>query len=136
MRDEYFSMFGGWAGVPGGTSCEMSPDVPGTIAGAWFNEPFDAAAFVGPEPGWGLTVREGVDGVVTIISERQEVRTRSWGATYADPASVTGEHCYEHDSQPAKYAYLELLSAMELAAAFGDGPCPAAMPQDRTVYYR
>ena len=55
---------------------------------------------------------------------------------FADPITVTTEHCYEHWSQPAGWVYVKLLSDMELAAAHGEGLCPTSLPAEHSIYYR
>jgi len=53
-----------------------------------------------------------------------------------DPKSVTGEHCFEDYNRPVRYAYVAVLSTTQVAAAFGDGAGPTALPDDHQVFHR
>jgi hypothetical protein len=55
--------------------------------------------------------------------------------TYMDPRRVTSEHCY-YSARSRGYAYVKLVTPMELALAIGDGQCPDQMPSRFTAYYR
>lgn len=136
MEAEYYARFGGRSGQDGPGTCDISPDRIGTIAGGWFKQRFEADAIPEGEVGWGMAIVEGADGEVQVNDERHTVRAQHGDRTYADPKTVTGEHCYQYNRQPIEYAYLKLLNDMELAAAFGAGECPAQMPNEYSVYYR
>jgi hypothetical protein len=72
---------------------------------------------------------------VEINDGRRMVRTRASDPTFATPATVTTEHCYEHKDSPV-FAYLQLRTLTEMAIATGEGACPASLPADFTVVYR
>ena len=59
---------------------------------------------------------------------------------YADPRTITSEHCYEHpgrlDQPPGRFVYLKLLSDNEIAVIFGEGSCPESLPDGYRTYYR
>ena len=54
--------------------------------------------------------------------------------TYIDPRRVTSEHCY-YSARSRGYAYVKLVTPMELALAIGDGQCPDQMPSRFTTHY-
>ena len=136
LRSQYLALFGGWGGgAVGADGCLGSPDVLGTVSGGWFATPFVA----GPDQyiaNWGAVVVLGADGTVEVNDGRRMIRTRPGDATHAEPATVTGEHCYQHMNRPTRFAYLRLVSPMELAIATGEGSCPATLPVDHTIVYR
>ena len=107
LRSAYSALAGGWGeGAVGADGCLGSPDVGGTIAGGWFASPW----VVGDNEyvaDWAPVVHLGADGMVEINDGRRMVRTRASDPTFALPAMVTGEHCYEHMNSPSGYAYLE-----------------------------
>ena len=63
------------------------------------------------------------------------IRTEPSHPSFADPKTVTSEHCFQH-YQESRYAYLKLLSDVELAAVFGSGPCPSSLPAGSQTFYR
>ncbi|MCH8064000.1 MAG: hypothetical protein IH861_16020 [Chloroflexi bacterium] len=136
MRDAYYELFGAWGGKSEDPSCGDNPDKLGTISGGWFKEPFVNDGTPKVDPGWGLVAAEGPDGWIYIDDERNTVRLDPENPTYADPKTVTTEHCYESTWRPMKFAYLGLQGDMEIAVAMGDGPCPSRLPEDHQVYYR
>jgi hypothetical protein len=69
-------------------------------------------------------------------TEEVSFRVYPEAATYLPPASVTTAHCYQSSDRPRRYAFMKLLSDMELALATGRGSCPAQMPIAHQVYYR
>ena len=136
IGNEYLAFFGGWnGGVVGAGDCPGSPDLAGTISGAWFKTPFDPSAGSFFVPDWGVVVVMTPDGAVDANSGSATVRTHTDGPTSVDPKTVTTSHCYE-DAYASRYAFLELVSEDVLAAAFGDGTCPASLPASHTLYYR
>jgi hypothetical protein len=135
LRAVYVSKFAWWGGSIGSMSCKIPADVPGALAGGWFQTPFDSSTPFAPAD-WGLVAKIEADGYAYIAGPGWEVRANPQGPLFADPATVTTEHCYQHSSQPAKWAYLKLLSATEVAAAHGEGACPTSLPAGYTVFYR
>ena len=108
---------------------------PGTVAGGWFQTPFDASnPFAAAD--WGVVEKIAADGYVDVNGPGVSVRTGPNDPTFADPKLVTSEHCFQHSHQPESYAYLTVLPDDRLAAAFGDGPCPSSLPADHRVYHR
>ena len=132
MRAEYVARFGSWQGRADGFYCEDEVDVVGTVAGGWFLTPFDPYAAAD----WGVVVKLAADGYLDVNGPRASVRTGPDAPTFADPKLVTGEHCFQHYVEPTHYAYLNVLSGTQLAAAFGDGSCPSALPAEHQIYYR
>ena len=63
------------------------------------------------------------------------MRTAPSHPTFADPDTVTGEHCFE-DYNGGAYAYVKLFSDTELAAAGGSGSCPGSLPGGAQTFYR
>ncbi len=135
MRAEYVERFGWWQGSVDGFDCDLEVDVVGTVAGGWFMTPFDPSDKFAVAD-WGVVVKLAADGYVDVNGPGASVRTAPDAPTFADPKLVTTEQCFEDYNRPASYAYLELLSDTQLAAAFGDGPCPAALPAEHAIYYR
>jgi hypothetical protein len=136
LRSVYLALAGGWGeGAVGADGCLGSPDVAGTIAGGWFASPWVAGddAFVAD---WAAVVHLGADGMVEINDGQRMVRTRASDPTFALPATVTGEHCYEHMNTASGYAYMELLLPNEMAIATGEGSCPGSLPTDYVIVYR
>jgi len=135
MRPEYISKFAWWGGSVSSTFCGNPVDVVGTLAGGWFQSPFNASTPFSPAD-WGLVAKIEADGFAYIAGPGWEVRSSPQDPLFADPITVTTEHCYEHLSQPAGWVYVKLLSDMELAAAYGGGVCPTSLPAEHDVYYR
>ncbi len=141
VRSEYYLLLnGGINGTIQGTDCLISHDKPGTIAGGWFREPFsrdDSHPYI---PGWALAIGTWANGQIRVNDGQTSVWVNPGHPTYANPKTVTSEHCYEHpgnqDRPPARFVYLRLLSETELAVAFGQGSCPQQLPQDYQIYYR
>ena len=135
MRSAYVTKFAWWGGSVGSTSCGGPVDVPGTLAGGWFQTRFDADTPFAPAD-WGLVAKIEADGFVYIVGPGWEVRSSPHDPRFTDPIAVTDEHCYEHSSQPTAWVYVKLLSDNELAAAYGEGTCPTSLPADNSTYYR
>jgi hypothetical protein len=136
LRAAYLALAGGWGeGAVGADDCLGSPDVLGSIAGGWFASPWQAGSEVHIAD-WGAVVVLGADGMVEINDGRRMVRTLGDAPTFAVPATVTTEHCYQHLREPALFAYVELRSPTEMAIATGDGACPSALPADHQIVYR
>ena len=138
LRAEYYALFS--VLLDGDDSCLIVHDKAGTIAGAWFNEPFVLGVSQGTEPGWGVVAGISAYDQVRIDSERTSMWINPTAPTYVDPKSITSEHCYEHlnapTQPPIRYVYLKLLSDTELAIAFGEGGCPQQLPLDYRTYFR
>ena len=135
MRAEYVERFGWWQGSVDGFGCDLEVDVVGTVAGGWFMSAFDPSDEFAPAD-WGVVVKLAADGYLDVNGPGASVRTAPDDPTFADPKLVTTEQCFEDYNRPARHAYLKLLSNTRLAAAFGDGPCPPALPADHEIYYR
>lgn len=125
-----------YALLPDGECGSGSQDAPGTISGAWFeaqefspNDPSRQAVVVG------IGVIPGSQ-YIQFWTEEVSFRVYPEAATYLPPASVTTAHCYQSSDSPRRYAFMKLLSDMELALATGRGSCPAQMPIAHQVYYR
>jgi len=48
---------------------------------------------------------------------------------------VTSQHCY-YSARSRGYAYVKLVTPIELGLAIGDGQCPDQMPSRFTAYFR
>ena len=141
VRNEYYSLLtGGVGGIIEDTNCLISHDKPRTAAGGWFKDPFSRGTSHPYIPGWALAIGTWADGQIRVNGEQASVWVEPGQPTYADPKTVTSEHCYEHlgnpDQPPARFVYLQLLSETEMAVAFGEGSCPQQLPQDHETYYR
>ena len=135
LRSAYTSLFGNWQGRVADFGCDLEVDVLGTVAGGWFLSPYDPSdpfAFTD----WGLVAKVAADGYVDVNGPGASIRTGPSQPSFADPKTLHGEHCFQHYNQPAQYAYLKLLSDMELAAAFGSGSCPSSLPSGVQTFYR
>jgi len=89
-----------------------------------------------PPADWGFVSKIEADGSVYLAGPSWGVRTDSDNSTFVDPTIMTTEHCYQHYSNPTSWAYVRILSDLEIAAAHGEGTCPATMPTDSIIYYR
>lgn len=140
VRGAYYALLDGLDAMSEGGGCLRHRDVPGTIAGGWFSEPFVKESVVGPEPGWALAVGTSSDEQVRVNAEGRSLRVNAGQPTYVDPKLVTSEHCYEQrpnpTAPPSAFVYLKLLSDAELALAFGDGSCPQQLPAGHQTYHR
>lgn len=140
MRQAYYDLFGGHQGGGDYAICEVAYDVPGTVAGAWFQRPFAGMDFSNPGAGWGVIVGVSPDGFVNVNGEGISIRVRPGDDTHLIPATITSAHCYESSrntgGREGWHAYIELLSDYELAVAFGDGSCPKKLPSDHQVFFR
>ncbi len=135
LRARWQAALGSWQGVDPAERCRLDADAPGALAGGWFRTPFDPEASWHPAD-WGVVALLAADGYVDVNGPGASVRTAPTHASFADPARVTGEHCFEDYKAPTSHAYVRLQPDGTLAAAFGDGPCPASLPTDHGVYYR
>ncbi len=135
LQSEYRQRFGSWQGSAAGFNCDFSPDVVGTIAGGWFLTPFESTGEFAPAD-WGFVTKIAADGSVDLNGPGTSIRTLPDAVTFADPKTVTDEHCFQDYKRPDRYAYVTLLSDSELAVAFGDGVCPASLPGEHQVFYR
>ena len=135
LRSEYRSYFGSWQGRAAGFDCDFEVDVVGTIAGGWFLTPYEASDGSGLAD-WGFVAKIAADGAVDLNGPGSSIRTLPDAPTFADPKTVTGEHCFQDYHRQARFAYVKVLSDAQLAVAFGSGTCPAKLPQDHQVYHR
>ncbi len=135
LRSQFRSKFGSWQGHVDDSDCDFEVDVVGSIAGGWFLTPFDPAGGFAPID-WGFVVKTGADGAVDLNGPQSSIRTLLESPTFADPQTVTGEHCYEDYHREIRYVYVRVLSDSEVAAAFGDGVCPASLPANHQVFHR
>ena len=135
LRAEWASALGSWQGVDAAARCRLDADAPGALAGGWFQTPFDPDASWHPAD-WGVVALVAADGYLDVNGPGRAVRTAPTHPSFADPAQVTGEHCFEDYKAPTSYAYVRVQPDGTLAAAFGDGPCPASLPAAHAVYYR
>ena len=85
---------------------------------------------------WGIVAKIEADGFAYIAGPGWEVRSNPQDRSFADPAMVTTEHCYQNSGQTAGWAYVKLMSATEVAAAYGEGTCPTSLPTSHSIYYR
>ena len=136
LQEQYAALLGAWQGRVEGYGCGGPVDALGTIAGGWFQTPFESGNPFAPAD-WGVAVKVAADGYLDINGPGASVRTAPGSTSFADPKTVTTEHCYEHyQPTPGSFAFLKLLSNDTLAAVFGQGPCPSQFPGDFTTYYR
>ncbi len=108
-------------------SCRgASRDVAGTIAGAWFHA---------DRPGVrsGFAIATALSGRVFISGPGIELWIDTAAATYADPALVSGAHCYANGGA---HVFLQRLEDGRLAAAPGNGACPATLPDSHQIFVR
>ncbi|MCI0809148.1 MAG: hypothetical protein J4N63_08335 [Chloroflexi bacterium] len=103
-------------------------DVPGAVAGAWFDtqvlEFSDAKVAIAMLPG----------DIVAITGIGGDVRISKGQPTWLDPGLLTTTHCY---SGSGRWFFIEIQAdGMEMAIADGSGGCPGALPAGATVYYR
>jgi hypothetical protein len=129
LRDQLYAL------LPGADCGSASRDIVGTVEGSWFAEADFDLTSSGAALAIGGTVTPGGEFVV-VRSHEVEVRVFPGQSTYLCPERVTSEHCYQDQRDEARFAYLRLLSDMELAVVFGDGACPQEMPDGSHNYYR
>ena len=139
-RGAYYALLDGLDTTSESGGCLIRRDVPGTIAGGWFREPFVKESTLGGRAGWALAMGTSTGGEVRVNAEGRSLRVSAGRPTYVDPKLVTSEHCYEQrqnpTAAPSGFAYLKLLSDAELAVAFGDGGCPQQLPATYQTYHR
>ena len=109
--------------------------MPGALAGGWFKTPFNPDDPFAPAD-WGFVSKIEADGLVYTAGPGWDVRTPPDNPTFVDPATMTTEHCYQHQNFPPKWVYVKLLSDTKVAVANGDGACPTSLPADNTIYHR
>ena len=129
LRKQFYAL------LPNEDCGSASRDELGTIAGTWFAERNLNPVRVGPKLVIGRTWVLGGEFVV-IRGESAEIRVFPGQKTFADPAEITTQHCYQTSQGPPRFVYLELRSELELAVAFGEGTCPTELPGDHDPYYR
>ena len=136
MRAEFVSKFAWWEGSTGSTRCGGQVDVPGALAGAWFQTPLVSGDTLYVPVDWGFVAKIEADGVMYSAGPDWGVRVRPGDPTFVDPALMTTENCYQHFRDNVSWMYVKLLSDMELALVHGEGLCPASMPSNHTTFYR
>ena len=109
--------------------------MPGTLAGGWFMSPYDGSDPYRPTD-WVLVASLGGDGYLDINGPGVTLRVASSDPTFVPPWEVTGEHCFQHYQSPARWVYVAVRPDGMLAAAFGEGLCPAALPEEHQVFHR
>jgi hypothetical protein len=116
---------------------DVSRDVDGSHAGAWFREtPTDNvnyAAQMNLADDYGKQVRIGGIGNkemwVTFATDPSN-------SSYQDPATQTGSHCYKEDaSRGDGYVFVQLVSDTEVDVAFAEGDCPDTFPSLNALRY-
>jgi hypothetical protein len=117
--------------VPNATCGQINQDVAGSISGMWFAG--DTSTGVGTI---NLMVGTYIDQSVQIsgsdISPSGVLKPSD--TSYADPAKVTHEHCYQTNGM---YYYFHVVSASQIQLATGTGACPAGLPATGAKpYYR
>ncbi len=129
LRDAYYRKFQtlNRNPVPGAPCRSPNQDQAGTLAGAWFFGE-DSLAI---EAHVGIALELDGQGVEIVGLPRQGVHTsidRS-NATFKDPATVTGEHCYFSPHGGNRVLYFRLVSALRAEVYVGTGSnCPASFP--------
>ena len=118
-------------------SCFGVPDEPGAIAGGWFDQRLadrDPGDF---NPGWAVAIGTAYD-QIRINTIDGSVRIDPGAPTYLDPRTVTSQHCYllRPIRRLCPFAFVELVSPVELNLALGNGRCPDQMPNRFQTYYR
>ena len=140
LRSAYYPLLvGDFTGTIEEPDCLVLQEMPGTISGGWFHEPFSATAPFGTSTRWAVSIGMWANGI-RVTDGVSHVWTNPGQTTYVGPRTVTSEHCYEHPGHPGlppdRFVYLQLLSRTELAVAFGEGGCPLRLPAGYQVYYR
>lgn len=135
LRSEYRSRFGSWHGEAPDFGCDFAVDVVGTIAGGWFLTPFEPSD-KSAVADWGFVTKLAADGAVDVNGPRASIRTLPDADTFADPKTITDQHCFQDYKRPDRYAYVKVLPDSRVAVAFGDGTCPAALPDNHQVFHR
>ncbi|MCH7971549.1 MAG: hypothetical protein IH960_11000 [Chloroflexi bacterium] len=103
-------------------------DVPGAVAGAWFDtqvlEFSDAKVAIAMLPG----------DIVAITGIGGDVRISKGQPTWLDPELLTTTHCY---AGGGRWFFIEIQAGgMQMALADGSGSCPNSLPAGATIYYR
>ncbi len=132
IRSQFYALLDGL--TEDAESCFGNPDEPGTVAGGWFAGKLEDREPGQFDPGWAVAIGTAYD-EIRINTLGSSVRIAPGSATYLDPRTVTTEHCYQ-SSQSREYAYVKLVSPMELGLALGQGGCPDQMPARFQTYYR
>ena len=135
MRGEYEQRFGWWGGRSDSAGCNLEVDEPGTLAGGWFRTAFDLNDPT-PLADWGLVAKIEADGMVYLAGPSDEVRTAPSDPTFVSPATVSGEHCFQHYTKPARFAFVRVLPDARLAVVLDEGHCPATMPHGVDIFHR
>jgi hypothetical protein len=129
VRDQIYDL------LPVGECGSASADRRGTIAGAWFASPSYSPESGGSDLDIGVTFVPG--GKFVIVRTRDaEIRIYPQDSTYLLPEEVSSEHCYLQNHGSPRFVYLKLVDEMELAVVFGEGECPASIPENPESFYR
>ncbi len=128
----YRAKFGNWQGRASDAGCRVPSDAPGTLAGGWFQSPFEDA---NAHADWGLVATLAADGYLDLNGPGAALRISPEHPSFLDPAEMTLAHCYEH-YQGGRWAYVALTSDVTLVAAFGEGGCPSSLPATHQVFHR
>ncbi|MDA1132765.1 MAG: hypothetical protein O2905_06035 [Proteobacteria bacterium] len=130
LRAQYYALLVDVAADADG--CFVMPDTPGAVAGGWFRAPFDPADQFG-DPGWALAIAT-TNGQVRVQGPGWHVWVSPDAATWTDPRTVTGEHCY---AGQGGYAWLRISADGDrMEVAHGGGGCPRSMPGGAVTVFR
>ena len=136
LKEKYYSLLEKGEGSE--PDCKTaSRDVAGTIAGAWFQG--DANEERGPRFGiskntFGLSSM--VD-IKMIRSDEMRISLRDSSGDVIGPETITiGKSVCYYDHDTKMYAYLKLLTDLEMGLAVGDGECPSNFPTQYELWVR
>ncbi len=132
IRSQFYALLHGL--TDDADSCFAVPDEAGAIAGGWFDQRLEDRDLQNFDPGWAVAIGMAYD-QIRINTVDASVRIDADAPTYLDPRGVTSEHCY-YSARSRGFAYVRLVTPMELAMAMGNGQCPDQMPTRFTTYYR
>src|SRR5438552_6271499 len=130
LKATYYSLLSASGTATAPLCGKVSRDVPGTIAGGWFQGNSTTAQ------GSRLLVGKFLNYIEMVVSQATgpvlDIRDYK---SVVDPATVTvGQSvCY---SDGTSYAYFDLVSQLSMRAATGTGGCPAQLPSQYQVWNR
>lgn len=167
LRNNYYAKFatfypvdttGNGGTLVAGATCRDTDQyhINGTISGKWFDNStvLSEADIANLEAGGGgesmgiansLVLGMNLSNKYVIVGRtgeytytQQPAIIGNTNSTFANPSTITGEHCYEDDNS-ARVIYLKLKSAtvMDVFISETAGTCPASFPSQGVVtYYR
>ncbi len=134
LKDKYYSLLQKTRKDKPASCRTVSRDVPGTLSGGWFQGNST------DREGSRLSISTASTDMTDLVIVRNDQSTKIRDYTHPDiakPEDVTvGKSVCYYDRDRTIYAYLKLLSDLEMGLALGNGACPSEFPKEYELWAR